>query len=141
MRIDNFEWPEEPLSAVAGVVRPYEPQRGPAIICDPLPQAVPAPQPVVKRGRPEGVRHAYNIHNEPAIVNRLIRMVEELLEREDEIQSSDLLWYRNRLDEVKKELAHAEEGGTETVRSVGEGTAREASPGSRTADGGLLQGY
>jgi hypothetical protein len=140
MRVGDFVWPDEPISVCAGVVRPYTPDIGPAIVCDPLPRAVPAPQPEVKRGRPEGVRHAYNIHNEPAIVNRLIRMIEELLERDDEIQSSDLQWYRNRLDEIKRELANAEEGGKEAVRPTGEGAAWEASPGIRTANGGLLQG-
>lgn len=58
-------------------------------------------------GANRGTTHAYNIHNEQSVVLRLIRLIEEMLECEDAMPHSDLLWYRNRLQEIKREVNHA----------------------------------
>lgn len=144
MRINNFEWPDEPISVCAGVVRPYNPDAGPAIIVDPqhspIVRAVPAPQPARSRRGLPGKLRATNIHSEPSIVNRLIRMVEELVERE--IPDVDMRWYVNRLAEIKKELAdgaqpvHDSEAG---FRDRPDATGKATTEGGRR-NGGLLQG-
>ncbi len=54
----------------------------------------------------------------PDITQRLIRMVEELLERDDVRMGADTGWYWNRLEEIKKEVGRAAQeeapGGTDT---------------------------
>lgn len=92
-----YEWPEGPMKdwAVGSAVRPYTGE-GPAVIVDPchtpIFRAVPAPQPAT-------------------VVDRLIRMVEELLERDELTPDADPAWYRSRLREIKEEVRRAEEVG------------------------------
>lgn len=143
MNINGFEWPEEPLTVVSGVVRPYVPDAGPAIIVDPqhspIIRAVPAPQPARSRRGLPGELRTTNIHSEPSIVNRLIRMVEELTERED-IPDADMRWYANRLAEIKKELADAKERGSETGLGDRPVTASETPRAAVQGNGGSLSG-
>lgn len=79
-------------------------------------------------------RRAVNIHNEPSVVNRLIRMVEELIERDDLTPDADTSWYRNRLREIKEEVRRAEAqdiygGGTEGEEgSANQSASQEESP-------------
>lgn len=130
MNISGFTWPEEPLSLGHTVV-PYDTNSRAAKVL------------TGQRDRPAGVTHKYNIHNEPAVVNRLIRMIEELIERDDEILSSDLMWYRNRLAEIKKELSDgvqpilAEEAGLGDRSDATVSSKEEAVSGN----GGSLSGY
>jgi hypothetical protein len=44
------------------------------------------------------------VHNAPDIVNRLVRMVEELLERDDVRMDADLRWYVKNLETIKAEI-------------------------------------
>lgn len=86
-----------------------------------------AVRPKNNRGLPGRLRST-NIHNEPSIVNRLIRLVEELLERDDLTPDADPTWYRNRLAEIKEELNYAEDAseGEECTSANEEGSAPEA---------------
>lgn len=115
MNINGFEWPEG-VPLAEGTVRPMSGESmplvdgdGPAVIlpCEQFPQGA-----IVKRKSERGLPgrlRSTNIHNEPSIVNRLVRLVEELLERDDCLPDMDLAWYRNRLVEIKQEVDRAEE--------------------------------
>lgn len=50
-----------------------------------------------------------SIHADPSIVNRLVRLLEELLERDYLIPDADITWYRNKLAELKMEISDAED--------------------------------
>lgn len=57
-------------------------------------------------------RRAVNVSHQP-VAERLVRLMEELLEREDALPAVDLRWYRNKLEEAKKELRDGNVGGVE----------------------------
>jgi hypothetical protein len=110
--------------AAGSVVRPYpEDERSIAEHCEVEASGEPARK--NNRGLPGRLR-ATNIHSEPSIVNRLIRMVEELLERDDVTPDADPTWYRNRLQEIRREIADAE--GSEEPGGSSSGEAQEEGP-------------
>lgn len=94
MNIGEFQWPDY-IPLERGVVKPLlvEPTIGE--VCFSVPK---------RRGLP-------SFHADRSIVDRLIRMVEELLERDDVTPDADPTWYRNRLREIKRELTNAEDAG------------------------------
>jgi hypothetical protein len=112
VNIDGFVWPDEPLG-LGGVVRSYVPDEertDPATICDPThTPAVRIVQPMKTIGEECGIE--YRKKGSPTIhdsgmdtAQKLIRLIEELLEREDLTIDADVVWYRNRLREIKAEI-------------------------------------
>jgi len=116
MNINGYQWPEEPLG-VGAVVRPMRTIGEECGITDDR-----------KRGMP-------SFHdNDPSIIGRLIRLLEELLER-DITPDSDVTWYRNRLNEIKKEVndgqsVHGSETGLGDRPNATVSQEQEAIPGN-----------
>lgn len=122
LNINGFEWPEQ-VPLAEGLVKPSQepgmfevPDGGLSAIKEKFRS---------NRGLPGRLRST-NIHSEPDIVNRLIRMVEELLERDDLTPDADPTWYRNRLKEIKEEIAHAEDAGKRTGTKSGKDSEKES---------------
>jgi hypothetical protein len=66
----------------------------------------------------QAVRRQVNIHSDPSIVNRLVRLVEELLERDDVRMDADTNWYDKQLRIIKAEINGHESGGEEEAQGA-----------------------
>lgn len=110
MNIGGFEWPDY-IPLERGIVKPLrsEPTIAEACLND------------LSLRRP-GIP---NFHDRP-IVDRLVRMIEELLERDHLMVDHDTLWYRNRLKEIKAELNAEKSSDTGTESEQGPAPAGKA---------------
>lgn len=123
MSVTESEWP----FAIGGTIRPavvdVEDMEGPAIIlpCPQYPKGAIVPR---KRGMP-------TLNSETSVVNRLIRMIEELLERDDVRNGADGRWYWNKLVEIKEEIDDAE--AKDIHRGGEEGEAQTGGPSSEAS--------
>lgn len=79
-------------------------------------------------------RRQVNIHNEPSHVNRLVRLLEELLERDDVRMDADNQWYWKQLIRIKKEIADAAHTGGEGEAEANTTSASEEKGTTTAAD-------